>query len=347
MTARRRNIAALVTAAVVSAGLPAAAADDLVVIEAKQRMAEGKDLYGAGQYEAAWLKYKQACVVLKSDNCTRGLAFTEFKSKRWLDAYQHMRELLLPAPKPSLTPPMVDELSRMMREAYAKTGHIGVRADPGATLALDGSPLLVSPSDALDVLPGKHVVEASHLGRTRRLEVNAAEGTVVDADLTIPGPILPIAIEPLAASAPQSVAGPEPPPRTSGQPPDTSGAPRGFWTTKHVMLIGLGVGAVGAGIVTGYFFADGAATDNEAKDLTNDTSCSGSSTTSCTRASQLKSRYDTDQVGGGVALGLGAALLVSAVVALIAWPEVRTGNDAWLTPLGGPGLVGVELGKHF
>jgi hypothetical protein len=341
MTARRRNIAALVTAAVVSAGLPAAAADDLVVIEAKQRMAEGKDLYGAGQYEAAWLKYKQACVVLKSDNCTRGLAFTEFKSKRWLDAYQHMRELLLPAPKPSLTPPMVDELSRMMREAYAKTGHIGVRADPGATLALDGSPLLVSPSDALDVLPGKHVVEASHLGRTRRLEVNAAEGTVVDADLTIPSATEPIAGVPVSApGSTPDLAGP------GGVGPD--GGPQKtdstFWNghrTAGAIVGGVGVASLSAAI------AFQAARTNDASNAASiraslpPGACSGGGSSRCqaldsaynaqTRDADLSTAF---LVVGGVALAGGAALLL--------WPA-STSSHVSLVPMMSPRSAGLEL----
>jgi len=341
MTARRRNIAAFLTASVLLGGLPAAAADDLVVNEAKVRMAEGKDLYGAGQYEAAWLKYKQACVVLKSDNCTRGLAFTEFKSKRWLDAYRHMRELLLPSPKPSLTPPMVDELSRMMREAYAKTGHIGVRADTGATLSLDGSPLLGSPSDAIDVLPGKHVLEASHLGRTRRLEVYAAEGAVVDADMTIP-----TTVEPSAAVPPSA---PRLTPELSRPPVEgsDSGAQKSestFWTrhrTLGAIVGGVGVASLGAGIAFQMARTSDASNAASIRASLPPGACGGAGSSRCQALDSAYSAQTRDAdlgtaflVVGGVALAAGAALLL--------WPA-STSSPVSLVPVMSPRSASLEL----
>jgi hypothetical protein len=337
-------MAALAAASVLSASLPAAAAGDLVVAEAKQRMAEGKDLYGAGQYEAAWLKYKQACVVIKSDNCTRGLAFTEFKSKRWLDAYQHMRELLLPAPKPSLTPSMTEELTRMMHEAYARTGHIAVRADAGATLTLDGAFLQSLPTEPIDVAPGTHVLEASRMDRTRRIEVNVAEGALVDADVTIAAasespPVVQVPIsEPAGGSTGRPIGGPEARMQNGAEP--------GFWSTRRALgavLGGVGAVSLGVGIALQIVRSSDASSAASIRATLPPGACGGTGGGG-SQCQALDSAYsaqtrDADLstatlIGGGVALAAGAALFL--------WPRSKA-LQVSAVPQVSPRFVGLEL----
>ena len=156
---------------------------------------------------------------------------------------------------------------------------------------------------------------------------------------TPPPPIAPVVSTPPIEANPLQ--------RPAALSPDASGGTHTFWTTKHLAVIGLGVGVVAAAVVGGALFADAGSADSQAKSLTHDQSCAGSNSPACAQASQLKSRYDGDQVGGGVALGIGGALLVSAVVALIAWPEAEASKSAWVTPVAGPSVAGVEFGGRF
>src|ERR1700712_127359 len=97
----KRLVLFLLVAIVFSPGR-ANAQDDLRVAEAKRRMVEGKKLHAEGKFEAAWLKFVEACAVIHSDRCLLGLAITEHAAGKEVDAYSHFRGLLEPTPKPSI-----------------------------------------------------------------------------------------------------------------------------------------------------------------------------------------------------------------------------------------------------
>ncbi len=342
-TAARRVIAVLAAGAALSTARPATADDDLVTAEATRRMNEGKELYGAGHYDAAWIKYKQACVVLKTDNCTIGLAFTEFKTKRWLDAYRHIREILVPVAKPAVTPAMLDELTRMMKETYGKTGHVTVRADAGATVTLDDAQVPLSLNGQIDMTPGAHVLVAWNMGKTRRVDVDAPEGMLLNADLTIPVAVEPVATEPVPLPmAPTVVVGP--PGERSDPGVQSAGAPA-FWSARRtvgVVFGGIGVASLGAGIALQVQRTSDASHAASIRASLPGGACgSGSGASRCDALNSAYSAQTRDAdlssvflIAGGVVLATGAALFL--------WPASRSSRVS-LVPVITPWSAGLLL----
>jgi hypothetical protein len=312
--------------------------------EVVKRYQEGISLYDRGQYEAAYVRFAEANAVAQTPPILFNLARTEQLTGRLVDASRHFKEYLALPTHPKITADLRKQASTFQDQLHAELGHIVVDAPTGTLLSVDDK--AVPTEGTIDITAGTHTIVAKLGPVTRTMTLACPAGITTNAKFDF---------DDSKEAPPPSIGSPAPPPpspvaaapRIEGGDagPQKEGAP-GFWTAKHITLIGLGVGVVAAGVVGGAFFADAGSADSEAKSLTNDESCAGSNSPACAQAGQLKSRYDNDQVSGGVAFGVGGALLVSGVVVLLAWPEAAK-RSAWVTPMGGPGFAGVGVRGSF
>jgi hypothetical protein len=341
--------AALLVLAAVAQSPLAAAADDLVTAEAKQRMAEGKKLYGEGKYDAAWLKYVEACVVLKTDGCTRGLAFTAYKSGRYLAAYGYAKQLLEPKPSASLTPAVADELGRMKKDAYAKTGHIAIEAPAGAIVLVDEEMIGRAPlATAVDVDAAEHTVAANIGGRAaaRRVVVSAGNVTRVQLEAPPADPAPPPST--IVASAPQTTSAVAPVETLDAPPPEARANPLRTW-----IPVGLGVGALalaGGGV---YFTARASHDSDDASRLRSglpSDACAGATSTAsapCAAIADAVHGSNNARTASVVMFGGAGVLAVGAALSFVLIPARTEGVRSAVIPMVGPGALGASWVATF
>lgn len=266
--------------------------------EAEARFQEGLALYKAGNIDEARLKLVQAYAVLGRSNILWNLAVAELYSNRPLDALRHMRKYIK---LPEATPHDINlAKENFIPKLEQLTGRIAVKAADGTALKVDGEDVGAAPlADAIDVLPGKHVVIGRAPGQDATVEVDVVAGQTVPA---------------VIAEAPRKA---EAVPRS--EPPRSLAA-------RNVTVIGLAAGAVVAAGVGVAFFVKAGSEESDAEKIAqsfaNDrTACAGNPHPDCAR---LKELYDTRNTDTGVAAGffIGAgALAVAAGFTYVLWPR--------------------------
>lgn len=295
-TLRRRLFVAGVLGLIALADPSVARADDRS--EAEARFQEGIALYKAGNIDEARLKLVQAYAVLGRPNILWNLAVAELYSSRPLDALRHMRKYIK-------LPEATAHDINLAKETFIPkleqlTGRIAVKAADGTALKIDDEEVGAAPlAEAIDVLPGRHVVIGRAPGHDATVEVDVAAGQTVPAVL---------------AEAPRKL---EASPRT--EPPRSMAA-------RNVTVIGLAAGAVVAAGVGIAFVAKAGSEESDAETIArsfaNDrTACAGNPHPDCAR---LRDLYDTRNADTGVAAGffIGAgALAVAAGLTYVLWPR--------------------------
>ncbi|MCL2722902.1 MAG: hypothetical protein FWD69_00550 [Polyangiaceae bacterium] len=312
--------------------------------ETPQQIAEahfktGLKLYDQSSYEAARLEFLQAQSVYPRAALLRNLALCELKTNRPLEAIQHLRAYL--------ADPEADkrELAKKnLEEALARTGHVNVQATDGTTLAVDGKPQPQQGNapfkEALDVLPGKHGIEARLGNRTRSIEVDAPAGSTVEVDLRFEPPV--VAPEKTAPSVVLSSM------RTLTPPPVE--AERGSNNARYLVsgsLVALGVVGVGLGI--GFTAAANSAASDvaEAKATSGTYACTGTTGGDC---SSRKGNEDARARDSNIAMGMyigGGVLLAAGVTTYFVWPKLVKQQLGSVAPWIGKDVAGFAYGKEF
>lgn len=317
--------------------------------EARARFEEGLALHDAGHDDEARLKFAQAYALLANPNILFNLARSEELSSHLVDAITHFKAYDRDT---TIAPADHDTARKHIAEIARVIGHVRVEAPDGARVAVDGAPLdAPAPlADVVDVMPGKHVVEATFDGASHRVEVSPNGGETVPARFTSgEAAVAPLPAPSVTAPAPGPVA---PLANDDASPHDAN---HSFWTPRNSTAVLLGAGAVVA-IGVGVVFSAAAANDSGKADdaksqvlaargpTANPTTvCAGSVATSspdCQTWHDAARSGVTDRnfatgffVGGGV-------LAVAAVVTLVAWPERRGAGVSPAVGLGGAGIAG-------
>ena len=338
------------------------AADADVQRKGEALLKEGLAATKRGNYERARAAFLQAATLIPRGQVWRNLGLAEMKLGDPVAALKHYR---IAASSADLDPEKRSVLQQNIQDAYAATGHIEVLANEGAAVTVDGFSVEDAASERIDVMPGKHVVEASAgpgATRTAHAEVDAAPNKLVTADVRVSaqppppaggselpaggsvangGPIVGAPNAgggPLASGGPSADHGPvaiEPPPRGDVILPPSSGTP--FWTARR----SLGVAVGGAGVVSlgvaAFFFTQVDSDKNKASAITSGASrsaCAGSSPAGpCAALEGAYSSQRTDANWTLAFLGLGSAALVTGAV-LWFWP-----SPASSAPTVGPLIV--------
>ncbi|CAN5400548.1 hypothetical protein BH09MYX1_BH09MYX1_12920 [soil metagenome] len=321
MRLRSFVLGCVVTFGPLAAPLPAFADAAPPQSEADKRVDEGKALFDAGSYDEALSKYLQACALAKTESCARGVALSELKLGRFVEAQRDLK-LYLDKFSPSDRKPYED----MLREAWSKTGHLNVKADDGSQIVVDSDePVGTAPlADDIPVTPGKHTVLAKKKGTSFGHDVDAPAGKSTVVDLRRDDEEDDTAVDPKTAKA-----------KAKTESYRTTGA----WVGAGI-LAGLGVVGIGFGI--GAAVVSQSAKD-DVKRFYAPGVCAGTSTACNSYRDAVQSMNTaaalsvTGYVTGGILIGTG--LLV-----WLMWPK---GERPILVPTVSPSSLGLSLTGTF
>jgi len=330
---------------------PASArAADKSTREAEARFQEGLARVKNHDFEAARLSFAQAYTVLHRPQILWNLALAEEKTGHVVEALQHFRGVADDAGAGADRANAQRHVDALM----ALTGHIEVKAPPGAQVTVDGSTSLTAPlAAAIDVVPGRHVVDADVAVGPRSIPIEVAEGQVARVNFVpqeTTAPPAPVAA-PLQAS-PASAAsvnahGPEAPQDDRTAPADSSSGARLAMTAS---LGGAAVVAFGLGIYFGLHSRSEASSVNTFVGTYPSSYCSAPSATAGATCAQWNDAYQAqnrDAVISDVAYVTGGVLTAAAIATWFFWPRSSHGSGAWVLPEAGPSSAGLRGGASF
>jgi len=325
-------------------------ADESVALRDSTRlMREGKQLFARGEFEGARQRFARACELTPTSTCLCGLAMTELRAGRPLDAYRHFQDVRRdPAAAQAVPKATWEAMGPMEAEAFAQLGHIEVDAPAGTSVELDGRPAGLTPLVApLDVAPGEHTIDVERESHRERLVVQASAGAPVHAHFVLAGATGSAATSPPGeggsahpAVAPSNAGASHDGTSNLGTPnAGTSNvapaSPAGFWSPRRsigVVVGGVGVALLGAGTVIGL---SGQSAADRASNLRAGIASSQGSADACARSpsfaecSALEEAYSEqsrDRSLSFVFVGAGAAAVLTGAV-LVLWPDAGGASE--------------------
>lgn len=200
------------------------------------RFKEGVELLKQGKQAEAKDKFLQSLALYRGAPVLINLVLTETNDHPDI-ALKYLREWMA---HPSAPPAKVESAKReILPVLEAKTARLGIEANPGETLTVDGNVVGMAPMKApLDVMPGKHTVGCSK----KSIEITIPAGKSVTVELVEPGPTpLPGRTETGSWLLPATFAG--------------------------LGAVGIAVGAIGSGLASG--------SNSDTKDLSVGAPCAG------------------------------------------------------------------------
>jgi hypothetical protein len=317
-----RRTAAIWVLVVAMLGARAGAAQE--VPRAEQLFRDGVRALHGHDYEQARTLFEQSFALAPRGSVLLDLAKAEWALGRHVDAIKHLRAALERSDLPAANR---EPTQRGLARWSAAMGHIVVNTDAGASVRMDAMPVegnapLAGP---VDVEPGVRVVETRLGELSGRVEVEAKEGVVVEADAFV--------VHPAPTSAP-SVTRIElsPPVRNQPLPSPGIGTPRppdSFWNTRRAV----GVGMAGAGVVSmvvgSVFFASASRDESRATAAAlglGPFGCAGEMRpAACSAQDTAVSAERADGTISRVAMGLGIASIVVGTTAIL-WPSTSARN---------------------
>jgi hypothetical protein len=325
-----------------AAALPqnAGAQDAAVEREAQARFEEGIGRVKAGNFEAARVSFLQAYAVLHKPTILWNLALAEEKTGKVLAALGHFKEFVRAVPVGD------DRISadKHIGELMGQTGHLDVLAPAGAQVVVDGTPAGMAPlGDSVDVLPGRHHVEARTAESTKEADADVGAGQLVHTTLV---PSLETARS--TALAPSSAGEAKAPPAPGlARNPDRAAPDQGSSTSRAVAVVALGTVAaasIGLGAYFGLQSQSEAGTADGFRKLTNSSSYCAQVTSAnsavCTQWNDAVQSQGRDATLSNVFYVAGGVLAAGAVATWLLWPKdpkVSYGPSA--TPGGRPRLA--------
>jgi len=337
---------AVLSAALAAGSAPARAAD-ISVREAEARFQEGLARVKSHDFEAARVSFAQAYAVLHRPQILWNLALAEEKTGHVVEALQHFRAVA----EDASAGPDRPNAQRHVDSLMELTGHIEVKAPPGAQVSIDGGTTFTAPlASAVDVVPGRHVVDADVAVGPRSRPVEVAEGQTAHLDFLPPETPAPPAppVAPSLAPPPEGSAG-----HVAEAPGDSATTPGPSSPARTITTASLGGAAVVA-IGLGIYF--GLQSRSEASSVNGYLSGHGSSyctvqtatnSSTCTQWNNAYQAQNRDGVVSDVAYVAGGVLAAAAAATWFLWPRESRGSAAWVLPEAGPSSAGLRGGFSF
>jgi len=287
-----------------------------------------------GNMELAKRRFTASYNLLHRGSTLANLGHVEVKLGHVVEGLQNLKQALgLTDTADSQRPTIQSDFDA----AYAKTGHLAIRTAAGARVEVDGTfvPGAAPFVEAIDVMPGHHVVEAWLPSRpVVRQEVDAPAGSVVEIELATQEEraVQPHA-EPPAAIAPLTMD-------TATERP--SAAPS-WWTPPRIAGVALGAAAVVSLGTGSYFQGAGVKQANDVRGLRG--SCGGLVPSSA--CGQLRSKVEDvhqDRRSAVVSWAVAGGALAGAIVAFVVGTQEPNRMSTGLTvrPSIAPGSIGLE-----
>jgi hypothetical protein len=332
MNARRSTFLCVLLFAVARTSLTSA--DDTRAIEEARRSFDlGIQQYRSGDAEGARISLTQSYATFPSNETLRDLAIAELESGHTLDALAHFKKY---GRDSKADPDFVrSKLPGYIQLCNQHVGHLRVVGPADLVVTVDGR-RVYDLREPVDVLPGEHTV-ATRTGEASAVQtVHVAATQTVDVELIGP------------SAAPRGEASEPSAPVLAASAPDPSSSASTWWTTPHVLAVGLGGVAV-VGAVTGVaLFVSASDKSDRASTLRAGVPTSACSLSSAPAAcGELRDVVESGNrdstlstvsfvVAGGAAVGaLGLLLLTDSRSA------VRTGAVTWMPSAMPPSIAGL------
>jgi tetratricopeptide (TPR) repeat protein len=353
----------------------APAADDPVTPMARARFKEGVEFYDKGEFDQARASFLQAYALRKHPAVLLNLAWSCLKSGHPLEADRYFRQFL--SEGRDINEKQRADANDGLTQARAKLGRIEIVASAGTDVTVDGERAGSAPiAEPVSVEGGAHTVKfRSPDGQieTQSITVLAGEKTTArlrtaSAPPSAPAPApspAPTAEEPAApAAAPSPAPAPtEEPARRPTRAPAPPAAVESVSSEKKSLfaapknwtpVIVLGLGAVagyGAGAAM-YVFKQSA--QDKANSIAAAVNMAGGGCPAhpdaCTAYNSDVSNVNDDATIGNVALGVGVAATIGAIVYWLVsdkQEDAKTAARSLVLPLIGPSLGGASLAGQF
>jgi hypothetical protein len=340
--ATARNLAGIVAIAIFTVAPCARGSDTPADASAAERLFyTGLDALNRHDYEHARQEFEASVALAPRGSALRNLATVDWALGRHADALRNLRAALATTDLPA---DMREGARKDIDAAYAATGHIHVRTDAGATVAIDGVRIegIAPLAQPVDVEPGAHVVEA-HLGkRVGRAPVDAKAGIVVDADVFVTPTWVPPAPT-FSVQGPSVTPGYEAPAPLEPQSPS-------FWSSRRVVgaiAVAAGLASIAVGAV---YFGAAVRDENRATAAAaglGPSSCVGSAQpAACSALNDASSAEWTDGQTSRALIGLGAVAAVAGA-AFVFWPERLHVRGISLRAIAAPTVAGGSVAGSF
>jgi hypothetical protein len=321
-------------ASALSATIPFAARADEAAVqrEAQARFEEGIARVKAENFEAARVSFTQAYAVLHKPTILWNLALAEEKSGHPLEALGHFKEFARAAT-------VVEDRANAEKHIgglMGQTGHVDVAAPAGTQVIVDGAIVGIAPlSEPLDVLPGRHHVEAHTPQGPREADVQVAVGQTIRVSTAPPSPDPVRSPEAPAPRAAAASVGDTSPVRITAKPiqlTGDTGRVQGHGSSNGAALT---VGAVGAvaliSVGLGVYFGLQSQNDKSTSDdflrqhgsaycfqMTTDNAAT------CAQWNDAKQAQDRAATWSNVFYIAGGALAAAGVAIWFLWPKEST-----------------------
>jgi tetratricopeptide (TPR) repeat protein len=339
--ATARSLAGIVAIAIFTVAPCARGSDTPADASAAERLFyTGLDALNRHDYEHARQEFEASVALAPRGSALRNLATVDWALGRHADALRNLRAALATTDLPA---DMREGARKDIDAAYAATGHIHVRTDAGATVAIDGVRIegLAPLAQPVDVEPGPHIVEAHLDDGIGRAQVDAEAAVVVDADVfvtvaSVPqAPLAPLqapAVAPYEASAPLEPRSPS------------------FWSSRRIVgtiAVAAGLASIAVGAV---YFGAAIRDENRATAAAaglGPSSCVGSAQpAACSALNDASSAEWTDGQTSRALIGLGAVAAVAGA-ALVFWPERLHVRGISLRATAAPTVAGGSVAGSF
>lgn len=328
---RLRVLVGILLAASLSLGAVSSRAADEDKSVAAQMFASGKERFKRKDYEGARGAFTRAYELDGQPKYLWDLALAEVFSDHSVEGLRHFRQYLS---LPQITEDDRRKAQKAMAKAETKTAHIVLDVPEGTSVSADDQPIALYADHTLDLLPGKHTIEARSGTRTASTTIEANAGETVHPELRFEDPALAPMQSP--AVAPPSPHPPPPPPATTYESPaPVAHATNARWIASGVLA---GVGLVGL-VTGGVFLVNSASEQDTASSLTSQIhaappgNCANATTPNCSALSDAAHAHATDQNMGTALVVGGAGLIAAGVVTWLVWPSAKITTTGQLAPL--------------
>lgn len=339
-----------------------AGAEDPITTMARARFKEGVEFYDKGEYEQARAAFLQAYALKKHPAVLLNLAWSSLKSGHTLEGKKYFEQFLNESK--DATDKQRADANDGLSQAKAKLGRIEIQAPSGTDVIVDGDHTGTAPiSDPVYVEPGAHTVKFKGSdGATDTESVSVLAGQKAVAKFSGPGGgaagagTAPTTTASNTSTPSEAAAAPPSPPEESNAAPaaaptETAGG------EAHASLLAppknvvpaavlLGIGVAGFATAAVMYFVKQSAVNNQ-----NDVAATirnnggGGSPTFCDNPptmpkdfTQICNAYNSDvndvnadATVGNIAVGVGVAGVVGAVIYWLAADKEKPTSSAFIT----------------
>jgi hypothetical protein len=318
--------------------------------EAQARFVEGIGRVKAGNFEGARMSFAQAYAVLHKPTILWNLALAEEKTGHVLEALGHFKDFA----RGLQTGEDLANADKHINALMEQTARLDVTAPAGAQITVDGTLAGSAPlDDAVDVMPGRHHVEARTQLGAKETDVEISAGQLVRVNLApmteaagpSPGPPATGLTTGNEGRVPRRSMALAPP---AGGAPDLEGARNGPSPPQIISVALVGTGAAVSVGLGAYFALQSQNDQSTARGLLSrlgNSHCAAPTTANSTDCAQWSDvvRSQGREATTATALYIaGGVLALGAVATWLLWPK-----EPVLVPTVGPAGAGLGATGRF